>query len=310
VPAPAAIACRELTRRFGAFVAVDRVSFDVPVGSIVGFLGPNGSGKSTTIRMLCGILRPTSGTARVGGVDVVRDPEGVKRQIGYMSQRFSLYEDLSVHENLSFFAGVYGLRGRRRSERLRETVQMAGLAGDEATLVRSLSVGVRQRLSLGAALLHQPPILFLDEPTSGVDPISRRRFWDLIYDLADDGTTILVTTHYMDEAEHCQRLVMIRDGAIVGRGSPRELKAGLLPGPVLAVACDRPIEATQVLAGAPGVRWAAPQGGRLRVATDGAAAEAIVRQTLARGGIAVASVEPARPTLDDVFVAVTQGASR
>jgi ABC-2 type transport system ATP-binding protein len=220
-----AIEVRHLTRRFGAFVAVDDVTFDVQPGEIFGFLGSNGAGKSTTIRMLCGLLRPTSGSATVGGVDVSRDPEGVKRRIGYMSQRFSLYEKLTVDQNIAFFGGIYGLRGERLAGRRAFALEMAGLRGREATLTGALSAGWRQRLALGCAILHQPPIVFLDEPTGGVDPLSRRRFWRLIDELARGGTTVLVTTHYLDEAENCHRIAIINAGRLAAMGTTQELKA-------------------------------------------------------------------------------------
>jgi len=208
-----AIQVDRLTRRFGAFVAVDRLTFDVRQGEIFGFLGANGAGKSTTIRMLCGLLRPSAGAARVGGIDVGRRPEDVKPRIGYMSQRFSLYEKLTVDQNIAFFAGIYGLRGERFAARRAFALEMAGLKGRESVLTGSLSAGWRQRLSLACALLHEPPIVFLDEPTGGVDPLSRRRFWRLINDLAAAGTTVLVTTHYLDEAEHCHRVATVPSAA-------------------------------------------------------------------------------------------------
>ncbi len=214
-----AIDVQRLTRRFGDFVAVNDLSFQVGKGEVFGFLGANGAGKSTTIRMLCGLLRPTSGTALVGGIDVGSDPEGVKRHIGYMSQKFSLYEALTVDQNIRFFGGVYGLSGPRFEERRQFVLDMAGLRGREKTVTRSLSGGWRQRLALGCAVLHQPPIVFLDEPTGGVDPVSRRQFWDLIGNLASTGVTVLVTTHYLDEAEHCHRLAIIHRGQMVALGS-------------------------------------------------------------------------------------------
>ena len=209
-----AIEVRHLTRRFGNFVAVNDVSFDVRAGEIFGFLGSNGAGKSTTIRMLCGLLQPTSGAATVGGIDVVRDPEGVKRRIGYMSQRFSLYESLTVDQNIAFFGGVYGLSGDRLAARRDFVLEMAGLRGRERELTRSLAGGWRQRLALGCAILHEPPIVFLDEPTGGVDPLSRRRFWRLIETLSASGVAVLVTTHYLDEAEHCERIAIIQAGRL------------------------------------------------------------------------------------------------
>src|SRR4249919_1129515 len=221
---PAAITVQHLSRRFGDFVAVDDVSFDVRQGEIFGFLGANGAGKSTTIRMLCGLLRPTSGTAIVGGIDVSKDPEAVKLRIGYMSQKFSLYEALTVDQNIRFFGGIYGLEGARFEQRRRFALDMAGLVGRETTLTRDLAGGWRQRLALGCAILHQPPIVFLDEPTGGVDPVSRRRFWRLIDQLSQSGTTVLVTTHYLDEAEHCHRVAIIHGGRLAAMGTTDELK--------------------------------------------------------------------------------------
>jgi drug efflux transport system ATP-binding protein len=229
-----AIDVKGLTRIFGSFTAVDHISFDVQEGEIFGFLGANGAGKSTTIRMLCGLLRPTAGTATVGGVDVAKDPEAVKRRIGYMSQRFSLYEPLTVDQNIRFFAGIYGLRGSALEERRAFVLDMAGLKGRENSPTRELAGGWRQRLALGCAILHQPPIVFLDEPTSGVDPISRRRFWNLIGDLAGKGATVLVTTHHLEEAEHCDRIAIIHAGKLAALGTPAQLKAPLtstLPDP-------------------------------------------------------------------------------
>lgn len=222
----AAITVQHLTRRFGAFVAVDDVSLEVGTGEVFGFLGSNGAGKSTTIRMLCGLLRPTSGRAVVGGVDVTTDPEGVKRRIGYMSQRFSLYEALTVDQNIAFYAGLYGVNGARFEERRRFVLDMAGLQGHEHQLARTLAGGWRQRLALGCALLHEPPIVFLDEPTGGVDPVSRREFWRLIRRLASAGTTVLVTTHHLDEAAQCDRLAMIHAGRLAVIGTPADFRAG------------------------------------------------------------------------------------
>ncbi|MHB0912773.1 MAG: ABC transporter ATP-binding protein [Armatimonadota bacterium] len=216
-----AVESRELTKRFDDFIAVDAITFDVPKGSIFGMLGPNGSGKSTTIRMLCGLLDPTSGTATVAGTDVRRDPDRVKAQIGYMSQKFSLYSDLTARENLRFFAGVYGVG----EAKLNEVVEQTGLSGACDTLAGDLSTGIRQRLGLACAILHDPAIIFLDEPTSGADPVSRRRFWDLIYEVTERGATVIVTTHYMDEAERCDRLILLSDGRIIASGTPAELKS-------------------------------------------------------------------------------------
>ncbi len=224
MPAQLAVEALQLTRRFGSFTAVDSISFAVPRGSILGLLGANGAGKSTTIRMLCGLLRSTSGTARVAGFDINTQPEQVKQNIGYMSQRFSLYLDLTVRENIRFFAGVYGLERGEAESRLRWVLELSGLAGQEDRLTGELAGGWRQRLALGCAILHRPPIVFLDEPTAGVDPLSRRDFWELINGLAEAGTAVLVTTHYLDEAEYANRLLLIHSGRIIAEGSPGELK--------------------------------------------------------------------------------------
>jgi ABC-2 type transport system ATP-binding protein len=224
-----AVRCEALVKRFGEFSAVDNVSLDVAKGEIFGFLGPNGAGKSTTIRILCGLMEPTSGTAIVNGFDVGRESEKVKQSIGYMSQRFSLYDDLTVEENLDFFSGIYGVPKDRREERKAYALRMAALEAERATMTRQLAGGWKQRLALGCAILHSPRVVFLDEPTSGVDPIARRRFWDLIYDMAAAGTTVFVTTHYMEEAEYCHRLALMYRGRVVALGSPAELKAASAP---------------------------------------------------------------------------------
>jgi len=222
-----AVSLRNLTKRFGDFVAVSGISLDVARGEIFGFLGPNGAGKSTTIRMLCGLLRPSAGTGTVAGFDVLTQTEGIKAHIGYMSQKFSLYEDLTVEENIDFYSGIYGIPRERQAERKGWVIQMAGLAEQRGMRCGHLSGGVKQRLALGCAVLHEPPILFLDEPTSGVDPISRRAFWDLIYDLSSRGVTVFVTTHYMEEAEYCDRLGLVYAGQLIALGTPSELKARL-----------------------------------------------------------------------------------
>jgi len=221
----AAVSISNLTRRFGAFVAVDRLNLEVKQGEIFGFLGPNGAGKSTTIRILCGLLAPTEGTARVAGFDVGTEAEKVRERIGYMSQKFSLYDDLRVEENLDFFAGIYGVPCEVREQRKKRALDIAQLAGRENAMTRELPGGLKQRLALGCAILHEPPILFLDEPTSGVDPIARRSFWDLIYQLSEAGQTVFVTTHYMDEAEYCHRVCLLYGGKNIALGSPAELKA-------------------------------------------------------------------------------------
>lgn len=303
-----AVVVRDLSRHFGSFTAVDHLTFSVQRGSVYGFLGPNGSGKSTTIRILCGIISPSEGSAEVDGIDVATDPEAVRRRIGYMSQRFSLYEDLTVHENLVFFGGVYGLRTRERRARIREALHQTGMQGSNHQLVRDLSTGVRQRVSLAAAILHRPPILFLDEPTSGVDPVSRRQFWDLIGSLTDDGATVLVTTHFMDEAEHCARILLIRDGKRVEEGSPSELKSRVIPGRLLRVGCGDPTAATTVLANMPGVADAALHGRSVHLVLAPGAEPEAVRQSVERHP----QVRPDRldwvaPTLEDVFVRAAAG---
>jgi ABC-2 type transport system ATP-binding protein len=227
-----------LVKRFGTFVAVDDITFQAYSGEIFGFLGPNGSGKSTTIRILCGLLRPSSGHARVAGIDVVADPEGVRQQIGYMSQKFSLYDDLSVSENLRFFAGLYSVANKDLPDRIAWALQMAGLEGRQDTPTGSLPVGWKQRLALGCAVMHRPPIVFLDEPTSGVDPVSRRQFWELIHQMVGEGVTAFVSTHYMDEAEYCNRLALLDRGRIVAMGTPTELKSRHMKGQLLLVECS------------------------------------------------------------------------
>ncbi len=230
----------QLTRHFGSFVAVNAINLRIPKGCIYGFLGSNGSGKSTTIRMLCGILQPTSGSGSILGLDIAKDSEAIKANIGYMSQKFSLYHDLTVLENLEFYAGMYQLSGQQKQDRIAEMIAMAGLRGRENELTVNLSGGWKQRLALGCAILHRPPILFLDEPTGGVDPKSRRMFWDIIYDMAAQGTTVMVTTHFMDEAEHCDQLGFIHQGNLIASGTPNELKAALT-GTLVEIATTDPI---------------------------------------------------------------------
>src|SRR3954447_14254874 len=244
-----AIDVKHLTRRFAEFVAVNDVSFEVRTGEIFGFLGSNGAGKSTTIRMLCGLLKPTSGTALVGGIDVASNPEGVKQRIGYMSQRFSLYELLTVDQNIRFFGGVYGLGAEQLERRRAFVIEMAGLRGREHSLARDLAGGWRQRLALGCAILHEPAILFLDEPTGGVDPLSRRQFWRLIDMLAASGVTVLVTTHYLDEAERCHRVALIHAGRIAAMGTTTEVKRIFAGRPIVEVRSSRPVDAMRALDG-------------------------------------------------------------
>ncbi|TGU74256.1 ABC transporter ATP-binding protein [Geomonas terrae] len=303
---PQAVVVQDLVKRFGDFTAVDNISFEASRGEIFGFLGPNGAGKSTTIRILCGLLHPTSGKALVAGVDVAREPERVRQNIGYMSQKFSLYNDLKVIENLRFFAGMYGVNQGEAAERIAWAVDMAGLTGREHLLTGTLAAGWKQRLALGCAVLHRPPIVFLDEPTSGVDPISRRLFWELIHRMADEGVTVFVTTHYMDEAEYCNRLVLIDRGRIVASGSPLELKLKSMEGELLLVECDQVGKALEALQDAPGVTDAAIFGHALHlVVPDAERAIPEVRNYLGERGISVSRIERIRPTLEDVFVSLT-----
>jgi ABC-2 type transport system ATP-binding protein len=307
---PNAIGVRELTRRFGDFVAVDHLTFDVRRGEIFGFLGSNGAGKSTTIRMLCGLLKPTSGTAVVGGLDVSRDPEGVKRRIGYMSQRFSLYEALTVDQNIRFFGGIYGLERGRLEARRRFVLDMAGLHGREQTRAADLAGGWRQRLALGCAILHEPPIVFLDEPTGGVDPLSRRHFWSLIDDLSASGTTVLVTTHYLDEAEHCHRLAIIHAGRLAAIGTTTELKRVFASRPILEVRAERPVEAMRALDAMPEIERTSIFGTAVHAVVRTGTMDAVSRVggRLADAGVELASVEVVRPSLEDVFLDVAGAA--
>jgi ABC-2 type transport system ATP-binding protein len=305
-----AIVVKELTRRFGDFVAVDRISFDVAAGEIFGFLGANGAGKSTTIRMLCGLLRPSGGTALVGGVDVNRDPEGVKQRIGYMSQRFSLYERLTVDQNIRFFAGIYGLRGAELEDRRRFVLDMAGLKGREQTRALELAGGWRQRLALGCAILHQPPILFLDEPTGGVDPVSRRQFWDLIDGLSATGVTVLVTTHYLDEAEHCHRLAIINAGRLAAIGTTDQLRRVFANRAIVEVRAANPVETMRRLDALPFVEKTSIFGTSVHAVLRAghSTTPAILESELASGGIVVAGISPVQPSLEDVFLDVVEHA--
>lgn len=302
-----AIDVQHLTRRFGGFTAVNDVSFDVREGEVFGFLGSNGAGKSTTIRMLCGLLAPTSGTAIVGGVNVATDPEAVKRRIGYMSQRFSLYEQLTVDQNIAFFGGVYGLSGAHFTQRRAFVLEMAGLQGREAMLTRSLPGGWRQRLALGCAILHEPRIVFLDEPTGGVDPLSRRLFWDLIADLARGGVTVLVTTHYLDEAEHCHRIAIIQAGKLAALGTTLELKQIFAQRPIVEVVGDTPVAVMDALDRMPDVE---------KTSIFGTAVHAVLRRNdvstdalvaaLRDQGLVIRSLQTVMPSLEDVFLDVAE----
>jgi ABC-2 type transport system ATP-binding protein len=305
-----AIEVRHLSRRFGSFVAVDDLSFDVRQGEIFGFLGSNGAGKSTTIRMLCGLLQPSSGSATVGGVDVTRDPEGVKQRIGYMSQRFSLYELLTVDQNIRFFGGIYGLDARRLAARREFVVDMAGLRGREHTLARDLSGGWRQRLALGCAILHEPSILFLDEPTGGVDPLSRRQFWRLIDTLSSQGVTVLVTTHYLDEAERCHRVALIHAGRLAALGTTTEVKRIFEGRPIVELRGDRPVELMRALDEMPEVEKTSLFGTSVHaVLRDASIGPAEIAARVRARGLDVQSADTVIPSLEDVFLDVVDKAA-
>jgi ABC-2 type transport system ATP-binding protein len=306
-----AVVVEKLEKRFGDFVAVDRVSFSVARGEIFGFLGPNGAGKSTTIRMLCGILTPTGGRGTVGGFDVRTEPEKIKETIGYMSQKFSLYQDLTVEENIDFYSGIYRIPAKEKPERKRWVLEMAGLAEHRHRRTGILSGGWKQRLALGCAVVHRPPIVFLDEPTSGVDPISRRQFWDLIYEMSGEGVTVFVTTHYMDEAEYCDRLGLIYRGELIALGTPQTLKTTLMKEQILEVLCDQPDRVMGELEHLPAVKEVALFGNGLHVVTDDARqAEAEIRGLLAGKGAAAARIENIMPSLEDVFVSLIEARDR
>ncbi|MCI0429972.1 MAG: ABC transporter ATP-binding protein [Rhodospirillales bacterium] len=306
-----AVTVKDLERRFGSFVAVNRVSFDVAKGEIFGFLGPNGSGKSTTIRMLTGILAPSGGAGTVAGFDVRTEAEKIKAHIGYMSQRFSLYEDLTVEENIDFYSGIYRIPRDRRQERKEWVIAMAGLAEHRASRTAILSGGWKQRLALGCAVLHEPPVIFLDEPTSGVDPLSRRRFWDLIYDLSAKGVTVFVTTHYMEEAEYCDRIGLIHRGDLIAVGTPRELKTKLMQEDVVEVICERPQDAMAEIGEIESVKEVALFGRGLHVvAADGEAATTAIRQRLESSGYRIDKIEAITPLLEDVFVSLVEARDR
>ena len=303
-----AITVRELTRRFGRFTAVDRVSFEVHEGEIFGFLGANGAGKSTTIRMLCGLLKPTSGSATVGGVDVSRDPEGVKLRIVYMSQKFSLYESLTVDQNIQFFGALYGLDAAR-TERPPVRRRDGRTQGRERTRARDLAGGWRQRLALGCAILHEPRIVFLDEPTGGVDPVSRRRFWRLIEDLARGGVTILVTTHYLDEAEHCGRIAIIHAGKLAALGTPRELKEVFADRPIVEIQSAQPVDVMRTLDGMDDIEKTTVFGTAVHaVLKPGVRSSGDLAGRLRQSGLDVGAVEQVPPSLEDVFLDVVEHA--
>ena len=308
-----AVEIDDLVKRFGEFVAVDHVSMWVPKGQIFGFLGPNGAGKSTTIRMLCGLLTPSSGMARVNGLDVATQPEEIRRNIGYMSQKFSLYDDLTVEENIDFFSGIYGVPRGHRAERKDYVLRMANIAEKRKALTRTLSGGWKQRLALGCAILHDPPVLFLDEPTSGVDPIARGAFWGLIHDLSETGHTVFVSTHYMDEAEYCHRLALMYRGKVIALGAPTELKKGLTSHTLLQLDSSDPLGTMRALEGAAGISDVAVFGGGLHVTLadpDVQAGMARVRTALDGKRIEIRRLERIEPSMEDVFVAMIEAEER
>jgi ABC-2 type transport system ATP-binding protein len=297
-----AVQVEELTRKFGDFVAVDHVSFSVSKEEVFGFLGPNGAGKTTTIKMLTGLVPPTSGRGHVAGYDIRTERRRIKRHIGYMSQLFSLYADLTVEENIAFFSGLYGVPRARRAERRDWVLEMAGLTDQRSRLTGELSLGWKQRLALGCAVLHEPPVLFLDEPTSGVDPISRRSFWDLIYTLASAGTTVFVTTHYMEEAEYCDRLALMNRGKLIALDTPAKLREAFQQ-PLLEVRTGAGAQAAELLEGTPGVLGAGLFGRAVHVTLAPGTDREEIRRRLAAQGIQAESIEEISPSLEDVFIA-------
>jgi len=306
-----AVEAQKLTRLFGDFVAVDDVNLAVKRGEIFGFLGSNGAGKTTTIRMLCGLLTPSSGKARVAGFDLATEAEQIKQNIGYMSQKFSLYDDLTVEENIDFFGGVYGVPLDRRQARKDFVLQISGLENRHTTMTRLLPGGWKQRLALGCAILHEPPILFLDEPTSGVDPIARRNFWDLIYRLSAQGHTIFVTTHYMDEAEYCHRLALMHRGRIIAVGPTATLKEELKSHHLMHLDSSDPFESMIALEGAEGILETAVFGSGLHLTVrDPAMASAIIWHELSKRQIRIDRLEVIQPSMEDVFVAMIEEEDR
>ncbi len=298
------IEVKQLTKKFGNFTAVDKVSFNVKQGEIFGFLGANGAGKSTTIRMLTGILEPTSGDALVGGYSITKNPDKVKTQIGYMSQKFSLYNDLTVEENIRFFAGVYGLTGKKYEERKKWVLDVANLKGKQNLLTGSLPGGIKQRLALGTAVIHEPKIVFLDEPTSGVDPVSRRNFWDLINDLSSGGTTILVTTHYLEEAEFCNDIILINAGRLIAKGNSKELKTNYLKNTILEIESDDVVRSMEILEREDWVGETSIFGNYIHIILkDNTKTKSDVKEILSdKNSITVQRIDKIVPTLEDVFI--------
>ncbi|MGE5498615.1 MAG: ATP-binding cassette domain-containing protein [Syntrophothermus sp.] len=297
------IEVKNLTKRFGQFVSVDNISFNVQQGEIFGFLGANGAGKSTTIRMLCGIIEPTSGDALVGGYSIKTQPDMVKTQIGYMSQKFSLYNDLTVEENINFFGGIYGLYNNKLRDRKKWVLKVANLEGKENIITGSLPGGIKQRLALCTAVIHEPKIIFLDEPTSGVDPISRRGFWELIHELSSQGITVFVTTHYLEEAEFCNNIILINAGKLIAEGNPKELKTNYLQSTILEVECERVVAAMELLENEPFADEVSIFGNNMHIAVNEKySGEEMIHRLLADSGIAVRRIDRIIPTLEDVFI--------
>ncbi|NLT50940.1 MAG: ABC transporter ATP-binding protein [Ignavibacteria bacterium] len=298
------ITVNNLTKKFGSFVSVDNISFNVKEGEIFGFLGANGAGKSTTIRMLCGILEPTSGDALVGGFSINSEPDKVKSSIGYMSQRFSLYNDLTVQENIDFFGGVYGLSGSNFRERKNWVLEIANLKGKENLLTGLLPGGIKQRLALGTAVIHNPKIVFLDEPTSGVDPISRRSFWDLINQLSEEGTTVFVTTHYLEEAEFCNNIILINAGKLVAEGTSEELKTNYINHKIIDIECDRTVEAMEILEKETFVLDTSIFGNNLHISVldDVSAKKSVLALLEGKHSFRIRKIDTIVPTLEDVFI--------
>jgi ABC-2 type transport system ATP-binding protein len=302
-----AVTVKNLEKKFGGFTAVDRITFDVAQGEIFGFIGPNGAGKSTTIRMLCGIILPTSGSGKVGGYDILADQEKIKQTIGYMSQRFSLYEDLTVEENISFYSGMYRIPQKLKKERKEWILEMAGLKELGGSLTKTLSGGWKQRLALGCSLIHDPKIIFLDEPTSGVDPITRTSFWNLIKEMAKGGVTVFVTTHYMDEAENCDRMALIYRGLLIAMGTPGEMKTKFMRDEVYKIDVSHPEEWSGKLAGVRGVKDTALFGTSIHaVVTDAHTAVPGMRRVFNDAGVAGYTVQKIDPSLEDVFVSLIE----
>ena len=304
---PITVSVQDLEKKFGKFTAVNRINFEVRQGEVFGFLGPNGAGKSTTIRMLCGILMPTSGKGQVGGYDILRQQERIKENIGYMSQRFSLYEDLTVEENIDFYSGIYKLTTQKRKERKEWIIRMAGIQEVRSNLTRTLSGGWKQRLALGCAIIHEPKIIFLDEPTSGVDPIARMNFWHLIKELAAAGVTVFVTTHYMDEAENCGRLSLIYRGAIIAMGTPKELKSTFMKEDVLQIYLPRPEEWIDKLMALRAIKETALFGTAIHAIVDDAvSSQPAIESFLNKQKVQDYRINKIQASLEDVFVSLIQ----